>query len=266
LFVPVMAQGRSLQPGDTNSVLLNPTMAAQNPQMKVGDEVRLHIGPVTHPWRVAGISREPMLPPPIVYVPISALAAIHPGMANSVQIALQDSTRTSLELARERIDPNLDREGIHVAGARSKAEFRSAVDQHVLMIYVFLLLASYIVGGVGGLGLMTTMGINLLERRREIGILRAIGATPRMISVIVIGEAVTVAVIAWGVAVLLSFPLAQALATMIGRLLHCGFDVRIAPLGIVVSLGASAILAILASLVAAISAVRLTVREALTYG
>lgn len=265
LFTPVMAQGRRLQPGDTNSVVLNPTMAAQNRQIKVGDEVRLHIGPVTSQWRVAGICREPMLPPAVVYVPLSAVAAAHPGMANSVQIELKDSKRTSLELAREQIDPNLEREGIRVAGGRSKAEFRYAVDQHVLMIYVFLVVASCIVGGVGGLGLMTTMGINILERRREIGILRAIGATPTMIFAIVIDEAVTIAVIAWGAAVLLAFPLSGELGTMLGQLLHGGFDSRIAPLGIVASLGASAILAILASLVAAGSAVRLTVREALTY-
>jgi putative ABC transport system permease protein len=265
LFVPVMAEGRSLQAGDTNSIVLNPTMAAQNPQIKVGDEVLLHIGPGTRRWRVAGICREPMLPPPVVYVPLSALAVLNPGMANTVQIALKDSKRTSLELVREQIDPDLEREGIRVAGGRSKAEFRSAVDQHVLMIYVFLVLASCIVGGVGALGLMTTMGINILERRREIGVLRAIGATPKMISAIVIGEAVTIAMISWGAALLLAFPLVKALAAMIGGFLHGTFDSSIAPLGIVMSLAGSGVLAILASLVAARSAVRLTVREALTY-
>lgn len=265
LFVPLMAQGRRLQSGDSDAVVLNPTMAAQNPQMKIGDQVRLQIGPFDREWRVAGICREPMLPPPVVYVPIAAFQKVHPGMANLVQIALKDSNRTSLETAREQIDPSLEREGIRATGARSKTEFRSAVDQHVLMIYVFLVLASCIVGGVGALGLMTTMGINILERRREIGILRAIGATPRIVSAIVIGEAVTVALIAWGAAVLLAWPLSTALAAMIARLLHGQFDFAIAPLGILVSLGASAVVAILSSVLAARSAVKLTVREALAY-
>ncbi len=133
------------------------------------------------------------------------------------------------------------------------------------MIYSFLVIASWIVAGVGGLGLMTTMGINVLERRREIGVLRAIGATPLMIATMVVGEAIVVAVIAWALAVALAFPLTRALAVMMGRLLHGGFDVSIAPLGIVISIGASAVIATLASLVAANSAVRLTVREALAY-
>jgi putative ABC transport system permease protein len=263
MLVPVMAQGRSLQAGDTDSVVLNSTMAAQNPQIKVGDRFWLRIGSESRSWYVAGICREPMRPPPIAYVPLSAV--LHPGMANSIQVALRDSERASLELVRQEIDPKLEREGIRVSGGGSKAEFRIAVDEHVLMIYVFLVLASCVVGGVGGLGLTTTMGINILERRREIGVLRAVGATPTMVSAIVIGEAVTVAMIAWGIAALLGVAFAKALASMLGGFLHTGFDVSIAPLGIVLSLGASIVLAILASVMAAASAVRLTVREALAH-
>jgi putative ABC transport system permease protein len=265
LFVPVMAQGRSLRTGDADAIVVNQTMAAQNQQLRVGDEVRLHIGLVSKKWRVTGICREPMSLRSIVYVPTSALAAVHPGMANTVQVELADSKHTSLELAREQIDPNIEQVGIQIAGARTKAEFRAAVDQHVLMIYVFLVLASCIVGGVGALGLTTTMGLNILERRREIGILRSIGATPNMVSAIVIGEAITVAMIAWGAAVLLAVPLGKLLATMIGGFLHTEFDVRIALLGVVASLGALVALGVLASVLAAVSAVRLSVREALTY-
>ena len=265
LFAPVMAQGRSLRAGDTDSVVLNPTMAAKYPQIRVGNEMRFRIGTLDQRWRVVGICREPMLPSLAVYVPTPAINTHHPGLTNLIQIALNDSKGTSLERAREQIDPSLEREGIRIAGARSKAEFRSAVDEHVLMIYAFQVLASCIVGGVGALGLMTVMGINVLERRREIGVLRAIGATPKMICTIVIGEALTIAIMAWSAAVVLAYPLTKALAAVIGNLLHGGFDFRVAPVGIVTALAASVVVAVLASVVAAISAVRVTAREALAY-
>ncbi len=265
MFIPVMAEGRGLHAGDTDAVVLNPTMAAQNPQMRVGDQFRLHIGTLVETVRVVGICREPMLPPAIVYVPISLFDPIHQGMANVTHIALKDSHNTSLELAREQIDPSLERDGIRVSGASSKSEFRSAVDEHVLMIYVFLVLASCIVGAVGVAGTVTTMGINALERRREIGVLRAIGATPMMIRAIFVGEAVTVAVVAWGVALVLAWPLTRILATMIGQLLHGGFDFAIAPLGIVVAFAALVAAGGMASVLAAMSSVRLSIREALTY-
>ena len=78
LFVPVMAQGRSLHAGDIDAIVLNSTTAAQNPQIKGGDKVHLHIGPAEKAWRVAGICREPMLPPPVVYVPIPGFDQTHP--------------------------------------------------------------------------------------------------------------------------------------------------------------------------------------------
>jgi putative ABC transport system permease protein len=133
------------------------------------------------------------------------------------------------------------------------------------MIYVFQVLASCIVAAVGALGLLTTMGMNVLERRREIGVLRAIGASPKMITAIVIGEAITITTMAWGAAVVLAYPLTKALDAMIGRLLHGGFDFSVAPLGIVASLGVSAIVAVLASVAASASALRVTAREALAY-
>lgn len=265
LFAPVMAMGRSLEYGDTNSVVLNPALAAQIPQIHVGDDIRLHIGALDHTWHVVGICRALMMEAPTAYLPFSSLDVIDPQTANVIQIAVTRSNGTSLELAREQIDPNLDREAIRVSGGRSTTEFHSAVDQHILMIYVFLVIASGIVGGVGGIGLMTTMGINVLERRPEIGILRAIGAGPMMISAIVIGEAATIAVIAWAGAALLSLPLAKVLAVLIGRMLHVEFEFRIASLGMAGVLGLSLVAAVLASVVAVDTAVRLTVREALTY-
>ena len=265
LFIPVMAQGRSLLAGESDTVVLNQTTAAQNPRIKIGDAVRLRIGPAEMNWRVVGIDREPMAPPPIVYIPMSVFEQMHPGMAGLTHVAVRESSDVSLEKVREVLDRNLEREGIRAVGARSTADFRFAVGQHMLMIYVFLVLASSIVGAVGGLGLMTTMGITVLERRREIGILRAIGATPKLVAAMVVGEAITVAVIAWIAAVLLSWPLSDALAGMMGRSMHGALDFRVAPIGIAVCLAASLFLAALASFVPAESALRLTVREALAY-
>ena len=263
LFVPVMAQGRTLQPGDVNSIVLNPTMSAHNPHLRVGDEVQLHIGTMTKTWRVVGICREPMVPPPVAYIPKSSLDGATAGTANLVKVALKEIT--PLELAREQIDPALEREGIQVGGGSSKAEYRAAVYEHVLMIYVFLVVASCIIAVVGTLGLVTTMGINILERRREIGVLRAIGATPMMITAIITGEALTVAIASWAAAVIMAFPITKLLTGMIGRLMHGQFDFTIAPFGVEASLVASAAIAISASIVAARSAMSLPIRKTLAY-
>ena len=68
----------------------------------------------------------------------------------------------------------------------------------MLMIYVFLIVMSGVLAGVGGLGLMTTMSLNVLERRREMGVLRAIGATPAAVWAIVVAEGAVIGALELG--------------------------------------------------------------------
>src|SRR4030095_6673136 len=104
-----------------------------------------------------------------------------PGMTNSVRLALAHNDFDSIAIVKEALDRNLEQQGVRARVSASKAENRFGFDQHMLMIYIFLIVMSAIVGSVGALGLMTTMSLNVLERRREMGVLRAIGATPRVV-------------------------------------------------------------------------------------
>lgn len=265
LFFPVLQQGRGLRAGDDEGIVLNQTLAARNPQVKVGDRVTLQMGQIEMKGHVVGIDREPLAPPMIAYIPISVLAHVYPRMANLTHIVVKRTDAPAIEAMREAMDRNLESEGIREFGISSTTQYRVAVNEHMLMIYVFLVVAACVVAGVGGLGLATTMGVNVVERRREIGVLRAIGGTPRMISAILVLEAVTIAVLAWSVAALLAWPLSKAIAGMIGRSIHGTFDFSVAPLGLIVCFTVSVLLATVASLLPAGSALRLSVREALSY-
>jgi ABC-type antimicrobial peptide transport system permease subunit len=63
---------------------------------------------------------------------------------------------------------------------------------------------------VGSMGLAGTMGMNVLERTREIGIMRAIGADDRAVMRTVIAEGVFIGMISFGLAVILSIPFVSA--------------------------------------------------------
>jgi putative ABC transport system permease protein len=143
---------------------------------------------------------------------------------------------------------------------------RFAYDQHMLMIYVFLLVMSVIIGGVGGLGLMTTMSLNVLERRREMGVMRAIGATPKTIWFMIVAEAIVIGVMSWAIAAILAWPVSKALGDLLVRaMFRSGLDFTFEPLGLLIWIVVSISLSAVASFLPAWKASRVTVREALAY-
>jgi ABC-type antimicrobial peptide transport system permease subunit len=77
-----------------------------------------------------------------------------------------------------------------------------------------------LIAAVGAIGLAGTLSINVLERRREIGVMRAIGSSSLTIAAIFIGEGLLLGLIAWVIAIPLSVPVGQAFATVIGQVIQ----------------------------------------------
>jgi ABC-type antimicrobial peptide transport system permease subunit len=150
------------------------------------------------------------------------------------------------------------------------ADDRYAFDQHMLMIYVFLIVVAGVLAAVGALGLTTTISLNILDRRRELGVLRAIGATPAMVSGIVVVEALFVVVLAWALGLVVAWLLTAALGTLMSELMALakmqgGLVVSLAPAAVVGWLGVASALALLASAVPALNASKRSIREAISY-
>jgi putative ABC transport system permease protein len=147
------------------------------------------------------------------------------------------------------------------------ADFRYAFDQHMLMIYVFLLVVSAVLASVAGLGLMTATSLNVLERRRELGVLRTIGATPPMVASIVILEAVFVATVAWALAVLSAWGIARGVNALVPAvtLFKDGVDFSLSAVGVAGWLLISVAIALVSSAVSAVAGARGSIREAIGY-
>jgi putative ABC transport system permease protein len=263
LFEPEIIEGRKLAAGDTDAIVVNNSLAGRSTKLRVGQTVTLQIDGVEKNWHVVGMAREAFTPA-IGYVPLSAIQ--HSNQVNSLRLALNRTDDDSIEAVKADLDRNLEHEGIRARSSTSNAESRYSFDQHMLMIYVFLILTSVIVGGVGALGLMTTMSLNILERRREMGVLRAIGATPRVVWQMVIVEGLVIGVLSWVIAALLAWPVSKAVGdSLLGALFHGRLDFRFEWTGLVIWFGVSVALSAVASFFPAWKASRATVREALAY-
>jgi len=256
-------EGRNLAPGDTDAIVVNNVLAGREAKMRVGETVTLRIEGAESTGRVVGVARE-AFSPAVAYIPLSSIQ--HPEMINSLRLALKNTDADAISLVKSDLDRNLEREGVRASGSSSKSERRFGFDQHMLMIYVFLIVMSAIIGGVGGLGLMTTMSLNVFERRREMGVMRALGATPRIVWLMVVAEGVVIGMLSWAIAGLLAWPLSKVIGNLLVRmLLHGGLDFTFEPLGLLIWLIVSIGLSALASFLPAWKASRVTVREALAY-
>lgn len=101
------------------------------------------------------------------------------------------------------------------------------------MILVRTLLAiAAVVALVGGLGLLSTMSITVLERIREFGVMQAIGATRRTILFIVVTEGCIIGLLSGLLAILVSLPLSVAIGSIAGQVgLRGALTFAFAPLG-----------------------------------
>jgi len=252
-------EGRKLTPQDTDAIVINNSLAGREPTMRVGETVALRIGAEEKAWRVVGIAREAFAPSPVGYIPLT-------GMVNSLRLALDNADPDAIGALKTELDRNLEAEGIRARGSSTKSENRFGFDQHMVMIYMFLIVMSAIVGGVGGLGLMTTMSLNVLERRREMGVMRALGATPRIVWLMIVAEGVVIGVLSWAIAALLAWPVSKAIGdSLVGVMFHSRLDFTFEPLGLVIWMLVSIGLSAVASFLPAWKASRVTVREALAY-
>jgi putative ABC transport system permease protein len=267
MLQPNVVEGRWLQPRENDTLVVNTALAAKSPQMRVGNHVTFPMGPGQVSLRVVGIVAEPFSPP-MAYMPRGYFDAMegHAGITNNVRLVLDKTDPASIDRVKGLLEDNLGRGGIKAVSMTSKGDNRFGFDQHMLMIYVALIIMSSMIGGVGGLGLMTTMSLNVLERRREMGVMRAIGATPRAILLMLVAEGSIVGFASWAVAALAAWPLGKALGGfLVARMFKSGLDFTFEIRGLVIWLVISLILGAIASFIPAWDSTRHPVREALSY-
>jgi putative ABC transport system permease protein len=134
------------------------------------------------------------------------------------------------------------------------------------LLVTFLLIMALLIAVVGGMGLMGTMTINVLERTREIGVLRAIGASSPAIFQLVLVEGIIIGWLSWVLGALLAVPIGMLLANLVGiAFFQSPMDFVFALDGFIAWMVVVAILGGLACFLPARSATRLTVREVLAY-
>jgi len=261
-----LLEGRWLTPDEGNAVVLSQGYAQAEPDLSVGDELTLAIGGHDSSWHVVGIY---LAPDPAGYTnrPALARAADMDGLANQAAVIIEERGNPSAQqTAARRLEERYERAGLPVLRSATIEDVRASNRNQINLIVSLLLVIAALLAVVGGLGLAATMGLNVLERTREVGVLRAIGASNWAVWRIVVAEGVLIGLLSWALGAVLSLPIGNMLTQGVGMaFLGTAIDYIFAPVGIAAWLVIAVIVSAVASFMPARRASRISVREALAY-
>ena len=267
---PDMLAGRWLEPDDGKVLVVSDTIFNQYPDLKPGDTLRISIQDGrAEEWPVIGIFPFiDMLGDSLGYANYDAIAGElnSPGVAATFRMEADATSMEEQQAISTTVDKQLRAAGIKVRNVEAGLATKKQQSQAMNILVIFLLMMALLTAVVGSIGLMGTMGMNVLERTREIGVMRAIGAVDGEIVKSVVVEGMMIGLISWTVAVVLSFPISFFLLRIISTaMIGTEMSLKITGLGLVIWLGGVILLSVVASIVPARSAARLTIREVLAY-
>ncbi|HWQ13724.1 MAG TPA: ABC transporter permease [Roseiflexaceae bacterium] len=265
LIQPMVLQGRWLLPEDESAVVISSPVLKKEPDLKLGDELTLKIDGQERRFRLVGVVQ---FIAENIYVnePYFSRITTNVGRTTFLLTVTREHSAEAQQAAKAALDQAYKRAGVRAGTLDTVADLRKNIEFFFSIIVVPLLLMAVLLGFVGGLGLMGTMSINVLERTREIGVMRAIGATGGAVRQIVLVEGVLIGGLSGLLGALIALPMGRLLGELVGVAfwqspLSYTFSVAGVAIWLTVVMG----LAALASVLPAWRAARLTVREVLAY-
>lgn len=268
---PILLSGRWIQPGDRYAIAVSERFLDLLPDLSPGDTIRLRINDREREWTVVGIFQ--LVGKSAGFLSYANGEALESevrlgGRFTNVRV-LSTNPNLTLEEQKEfgrRVEQLLEDRGYRVDEVTAGLRLKEISANGLNILTAVLLLLSALIAAVGSIGLMGTMSMNVLERTREIGVMRAIGADDRHVLNIVLGEGMLIGLISWVLSILSALPISKLLADSISyALFEAPATLTFTPMSVVLWLGAVLVLSVVASAVPARSAARLTIREVLSY-
>ncbi len=268
LVKPILSAGRWIRPDDVRKLAVSEIILTYYPDLKPGDSLLFKVNGRKEMWQVVGIfkfiGREGLL----AYTPLeySEQMANLKGRSYSFRIVTSRHDRQFQNQMAEKLDDQFRLAGFKTRQAEAGLTSLDTVSESLDILVTFLLIMAALTAVVGAMGLTGTMGMNVLERTREIGIMRAIGADDRAVMRTVIGEGLVIGLISFSLAIFVSIPLSYLLSYIVSvAIFETPIAVAFTYLGYAIWLGLILILSALGSILPARNAARLTIREVLAY-
>ncbi len=264
---PTLVEGRWLLPEDENALVINTKVRADRPEAHVGGQLTLTMAGRDQTWQVVGVVRDIGLVP-MVYAnyPYYARVMRQAGRASTMAVTLDADSTSSVAQAERALEERLEQAGLKVSMLSAAEDEAAEAEAMFDAVLALLVVMAALVAVVGGLSLMGAMSLSVIERTREIGVMRAIGAANRSIFTVFVGEGVLIGLLSWALGALVSVPIGKLLSDAVGiAMLDAPLVYSFSWSGALIWLAAVLVISVGASLVPAWNAARVSVRESLAY-
>jgi len=253
--------------GSANNEVMNPVVVSQLvmdhlPYLKLGMSLDIEMSGQINTFTLIGVVQN--IGPASIYT--SGLLNNRRSQANGLFLSSEKQSRAELKLLKKRVIERAEENNIKLSYTSTAWDGAQVVEGHFQIIFSLMLLLTVIIIFIASNGIILTMTTNIIERTRENGVLKAIGASNRELAKMILSEAVMIAFLAWLVACIVTLPLSYGIAYWLGELLiKTPFALTIDPFIFIISLPIMMLITSLASLIPMGKIMKLPVREALVY-
>jgi putative ABC transport system permease protein len=250
----------SRYPADKNNLHVGDTLTLDLREMGKSDWQIVGIYPVI--FNAQGFSTDSM------YAPQSAVFSATKRYNQGDTLVVRASTHDPayVKALTDVIKSSLEEQGIKLGQTYTETEMHNLGTAQFGLIIGMILTLAVIVAVVGGIGLIGALSISVVERTKEIGVLRAIGTRSRIIRGMFMMEGVMQGVLSWAISVHLALLVSKPLSELMGQAsLNMPLNFQYDYQAFLIWLGAVVIISLFASALPARNATRISVRDSLAY-
>ncbi len=249
-----------------NSIIINKALLDEDNWIKVGMKLQMEIGGKSSIVTVAGIVTE--LPPiPTIYLNNNSYEKYYNGVG-SQNILISAKTQNQDEQIKisKAIEEEFKASGINISQNWNINLLRKSFVEHLKVIVTFLSIISLLAVLVGGLSIASSISINISERKRELGILRAVGVNSKQIIKMISLEVIIMGLVGWLIGLIIAFPISIYAGNYFGQIfLHSNLNNTISVIGTIIWLLISLIVSYISGNIPARIASKTNLSEMLAY-
>ena len=267
LYRHVLREGRWYRPDEPDEVVLS-TRLAEEQQLQVGDRVVIQVRGRARSFRIVGVAIDNTIflgstLAGKAFLPRATLGRLLDEQDLVSLFALGFGSREPLVAERilAKVEEKFKRWKPRVQPVYAEIESAREGSRLLALALVAMLI---IVALVGSLGILNTLTLNVLERRREIAVLRALGATNADLALSFMVEGMALGAVGWFIGLALGYPWGRLFTRQLGRVLFSldfVFSLKVVTASLFFTLG----LAALASLGPALGAAHARAGAGLRY-